>query len=220
MGATQVFDLKHSHRWAKRTYQLSILVINLTHLRPSDAYISQLTIMLSLVQIMSCRLLANCTIRKKNQWNLIWNSKVFIQENAYQTVIVKHAGNFDSLNVLIKILPWWEIFSQNSKNRASKWRVFWGFVRNMPLTGKSIIIVNRFSYINSNDTKSTCTIHTDMKITITPPPPPPPHEFSMQSTLDKHGLSVYSGYYSSPDDFLCIPVIIVALTTFCVFRLL
>ena len=80
-----------------------ILCKNLNSLRPSDAYVCQLTWPL-LVQKMACRLvgakhylyqwwnIVNWTPGNKFQWNFNWNSYICIQENAVEHVIWKMAA--------------------------------------------------------------------------------------------------------------------------------
>ena len=81
-------------------------------LRPSDAYMHQLT-RPSLVQIIACRLLApshnlnqcwlivNWKLGNKIQWNFNQNSNIFIQENAFEYAISKKEANLSGLNMLI-----------------------------------------------------------------------------------------------------------------------
>ena len=76
--------------------------------RRSDAYMRQLT-MPSLVQIMACRLLGDNPLfelmmvknqlRNIFQWNFTWNSKLFIQEHAYENAVCKNGGHLVSASM-------------------------------------------------------------------------------------------------------------------------
>ena len=52
----------------------------------------------------------------------------------------------------------------------------------------SIIVVNRFRYINNNFTTDRCSIPMDMTVVLGL------QKFSQQATIDHHGPSTYSGY--------------------------
>ena len=54
-----------------------------------------------------------------------------------------------------------------------------------------IIVVNRFRYINNQFAKDKCSIPMDMTVVLGY------HKFSLQATIDHHGPSIYSGYYTT-----------------------
>ena len=53
------------------------------------------------------------------------------------------------------------------------------------------LVVNRFRYINNNVTKDRCSIPMDTTVRLGP------LEFSLRATIDHHGSSIYSGYYTA-----------------------
>ena len=59
-----------------------------------------------------------------------------------------------------------------------------------------IVVVNRFRYINNNFSKEMCSIPMDMTVVHGL------HKFSLQSTIDHHGPSMYSGHYTTSIDCL------------------
>ena len=54
------------------------------------------------------------------------------------------------------------------------------------------IVINRFRYINNNFTTDRCSIPMNMTVVLGL------HKFSLQATKDHHGLSMYSGHYTTP----------------------
>ena len=54
-----------------------------------------------------------------------------------------------------------------------------------------IIVDNRFRYINNNFTKDRCSVPMDMTVVLGL------HKFSLRATIDHHGPSMYSGYYTA-----------------------
>ena len=54
-----------------------------------------------------------------------------------------------------------------------------------------LLFVNRFRYINNNFTKDRCPIPMDMTVRLGP------LKFSLQATIDYHGLSIHSGHYTA-----------------------
>ena len=54
-----------------------------------------------------------------------------------------------------------------------------------------IIVVNRFRYINNDFTKDRCSIPMDMTVVLGL------HKFSLHTTIDHHGPSMYSGHYTA-----------------------
>ena len=58
-----------------------------------------------------------------------------------------------------------------------------------------IIVVNRFRYINNDFTKDRCSIPMNMTVLLGP------HKFSLQATINHHGPSMYSGHYTTPNNY-------------------
>ena len=54
-----------------------------------------------------------------------------------------------------------------------------------------IVIARRFRFIGNNFAKGRCSSLVDMAVLLGP------HKFSLQTTLDHHGPSMYFGYYTS-----------------------
>ena len=54
-----------------------------------------------------------------------------------------------------------------------------------------LLLVNRFRYINNNITKDRCPIPMDTTVRLGP------LKFSLQATIDHHGLSIDSGHYTA-----------------------
>ena len=54
-----------------------------------------------------------------------------------------------------------------------------------------LLFVNRFRYINANVTKDRCSIPMDTTVRLGP------LKFSLRATIDRHGPSIHSGYYTA-----------------------
>ena len=99
------------------------LIVNSSH--PSTAYMCQWTVP-ALVQVMACHLFSakplpepvltfvNWSLRNKLQWNLNRNTKLFIQENAFENVVCKMAA-------ILSWLQWAEYY--HNKTVHISWNI-------------------------------------------------------------------------------------------------
>ena len=78
--------------------------------------------------------------------------------------------------------------------KKNTWNVESNYILQLPKY--LIIVVNRFRYINNNFTKDRCSIPMDMTVVLGL------HKFSKQATIDHHGPSMCSGYYTGVLDYL------------------